>query len=337
MRILPKILAICLFCLLQMVAWGQDVITTTKGSKIEAAVLDTKGDFVTYKNVSTQKVYQISKNKVAQVRFADGRTESYSVAATAATPKSTAPAAPKKAAKSMDKGFFVGISAGGGVATGRYDYKTSAAPPPLSVRFAPTAGINLDWRAARFFALQMNVMYKGKGDRINMDRWAQRIVENETIVYDEPVTIIHGKGYRSTNIHAVEVSLLPVFVIARQFEFGVGAYLGYGLAGKQKSDYTFSYDFSEFPIDDETYKSELPIEFVSLVPESIDEGKLYLNRFDRGVIGHLGLRFNPLKISFDLSVGLRQWEPDSKLAGLFFNNLDHTYNIAGTCTVGWFF
>jgi hypothetical protein len=241
------------------------------------------------------------------------------------------------ASKSTNRGLFFGASLGAGAATGRYDYKTTIAPPATSVRFAPAAGFTLDWRLARLFALQMNLLYKAKGDRINMDRWAKDLYAAEPADLNEPVVSISANGYRKTNIHYLEASLVPAFVFADQLEFGLGAYLGYGLAGRQKSDYTLMYDFPDFPFENETYQSELPIEFVSLVPGNIEEGKLYLNRFDYGLAAHFGVRLHPVKISLDLGYGLKQWEPDSKLASIFFNDLNHTYNLTGTLLVGWYF
>lgn len=242
-----------------------------------------------------------------------------------------------KATKSTHRGLFFGLNLGAGAATGRYDYKTSTAPPATSVRFAPAAGFTLDWRIARLFALQMNLMYKAKGDRIKMDRWAKDLYAAEAVDFNEPSVTVSASGYRKTNIHYLEASLLPVFVFADQLELGAGAYFGYGLAGKQKSDYTLMYDFPDFPLENETYKSELPIEFVSLIPGNIEEGKLYLNRFDYGVAAHFGVRLHPVKISLDFGYGLKQWEPDSKLSSIFFNDLNHTYNLNGTIMVGWYF
>ena len=233
------------------------------------------------------------------------------------------------------KHFFFGLTGGIGFSTGRYIYKSIAAPPALSIRIGAIAGISMDWRASDHFSFQFNALYKEKGDRIKMNEWIKVINEN-----DEEQTeggTVTAEGFQYTKISYIEASMLPVLVIGDVFEIGVGGFIGYGLNGKKVNDFTIKYDFPEFPIDDESFNNEVPINFILIAPSSIEKNKIYMNRIDYGGYGHLGVRINPIKISFSLSYSMKQLEPDSKLSSLFFEDIDHTYNLTAGLTLSWFF
>ena len=52
----------------------------------------------------------------------------------------------------------------------------------------------------------------------------------------------------------------------------------------------------------------------------INKQQLNFNALDYGYVGHLGIRMNPLKLSFGLSYSTRQLEPDSQIFDLFYEN-----------------
>ena len=42
----------------------------------------------------------------------------------------------------------------------------------------------MDWRMSRSFSMQMNIMYKEKGDKIDMSKWIDDILETDTVQSD---------------------------------------------------------------------------------------------------------------------------------------------------------
>ena len=315
-----KYVLIMVFALLfQRSLNGQDVITKKDGSRILATVTDTSGRNIHYTYKGTN-IYKMPKRDVQKIQYANGRVSTLS--------------GPEKAQEERTgRRFLVGPTVGVGFNTGRYDYKTTP-PPALSIGLAPVAGITFDWRMARHFATHIHFMYKGKGDRIDMNQWIQKINENDP---EPSLGSVVAKGYTTTTINYAEASLLPVIVLGKHLEVGAGGFFAYGLSGKRVADYTVTYDYDLFPLGETIYNEEHPVEFISIAPSSIEEGKLYINRWDYGLAGHLGLRLNPVKISLGLSYSTKQWEPDSKLSTLFFDDINHTYHLATNLTVSWFF
>ena len=103
------------------------------------------------------------------------------------------------------------------------------------------------------------------------------------------------------------------------------------------TDYKVKYNIPDNPLPDQSIYSENQVEFIIIAPESIEEEQLYYNAINYGYIGHLGIRMNPLKLSFGLSYSTRQLEPDSQIFDLFYENPDHIYNLTGMVTLSWFF
>ncbi len=229
--------------------------------------------------------------------------------------------------------FLVGLTVGGGLATSRFNYNSTTSPSILSYRIAPAAGLSIDWHMTRHLAWLLNIMYKEKGNRIDMNQWMKDFYSEDTEPSEGNAT---AEGYQMTKLSYLEASFLPVIVLVRTIEIGAGGFAGYGIKGTHNYDYTVKYDFPGFPVPDETFRGEQNAEFVLLAPESFDEDQLYINKIDYGICGHLGIRMNPFKLSFGVSYSTRQWEPDSSLSDMFSDNVDHTYNLTGMVTLSWY-
>lgn len=244
---------------------------------------------------------------------------------------------PKKSENERTKKFLFGLTAGAGLSTCRYEYNSIAPPPQLSYRFVPAGGIGFDWRMGRIFSLQMNALYKGKGDKIDMGKWMDAIIADTDIPAD---TSFEGKiiadGFIETKLAYVELSLVPTFTIGQLVELGFGGYAGYGLNGKEVSDYTIKYENYGYPFPDEMVIEERPVNFFILSPEEILENELYVSQVDYGLYGHLGFRMDPFKLSFGVSYGSLSWEPDSRLTDLFIETYDRNYNLTGVVTLSWY-
>jgi hypothetical protein len=233
-----------------------------------------------------------------------------------------------------DKKFYIGITAGAGLSTCIYDYNSVTPPPALSYRIAPAAGLTMDWRMSKSFSMQMNIMYKGKGDKIDMSKWIDDIQESDTVQSEGKII---ADGSITTKLAYIEASLIPTITIANLIEIGAGGFVGYGLSGNEITDYTVKYENYGFPFPDETYDDERKVKYILLAPSEVLENEIYINQIDYGLIGHIGVRINPFKVSLSASYSTKQWEPDSKLSSLFLESFDHTYNLSGYLTLSWFF
>lgn len=229
--------------------------------------------------------------------------------------------------------FLFGLTAGGGISTCRYKYNSVTTPPQLSFRIVPTAGFGFDWRMGKIFSLQFNTLYKGKGDKIDMSKWIDEIVDNDTFQTEGKII---ADGYIETRLAYVELSLIPTLTIANTIEIGAGGFAGFGLTGKEISKYTLKYENYGFPFPDESYNDNRKVNYFILSPEEIVENELYVNRLDYGYYGHIGFRFNPFKISLGVSYSTNSREPDSKLTDFFIETFDRNYNLTGVLTLSWY-
>lgn len=230
--------------------------------------------------------------------------------------------------------FLVGPTIGYGLATCRFDYPGKAAPPMTSFKPVPNAGLSIDWRIAKSLSLDLDFKYFEKGYKINMNQWVKDINDNDP--EGDDIGSSSAEGYTTMKLSYAEMSIYPIIVIANKLEIGAGGFLAYGLNGKRISDYKIIYNWPELSVPDETFQTEKEVEFVDIFPSSVEDSNIYINRFDYGLTGHLGFRINPFKISLGVNYSINQWEPDSKLSGLFLESFEHTYNIAGFLTVSWF-
>lgn len=229
--------------------------------------------------------------------------------------------------------FLFAITTGAGLSTCRYIYNSVSPPPITSFRIVPTGGIGFDWRMGKVFSLQFNTLYKGKGDKIDMSKWIDQIFASDTTQSNGKII---AEGYIETRLAYVEASLIPTFTIANRIEIGAGVFAGYGLSGEEKSKYTIKYENFEIPFPDESYDDNRKVNYFLLSPEEIIENELYVNRIDYGYYGHLGLRFNPFKISLGVSYSKNSREPDSKFTDIFIETYDRNYNLTGIITLSWY-
>jgi len=230
--------------------------------------------------------------------------------------------------------FLIGPTIGYGLATCRFDYPGKAAPPLTSFKPVPNAGLCIDWRIAKSLSLDIDFKYFEKGYKIIMNQWVTDINDNDP--EGDNIGSSSAEGYTTMKLSYAEMSIYPIIVIANKLEIGAGGFLAYGLNGNRISDYKIIYDWPEHSIPDETFQTEKEVEFVDIFPSSLENSNIYINRFDYGVIGHLGFRINPFKISLGVNYSINQWEPDSKLSSLFLESYEHTYNMAGFLSVSWY-
>jgi hypothetical protein len=233
------------------------------------------------------------------------------------------------------KRFLFGITAGGGLATSRFDYKSVVAPSILSYRLAPVAGLTIDWRLFNSLSFDLNLLYREKGNKIDVNQWFSNIRDNDP---EPSIGETTAEGFSETRLSYFEGSFMPVLVIGRFVEIGAGVFAGYGLTGKRMVDYSVkNSEIPDFLMPGQAVKEEFPAEFILVAPGTEDDEKLYVNALDYGYCGHLGFRMNPFKISFGVTYSTKSWEPAPGLADMFSDNVDFTYNLTGMVTLSWFF
>lgn len=319
----------------QVALWSQN-IPTINDNILEANEIDTQSNAIVPQYIDFNK-FLAYKKEVAKIHNAYRYNEYIDRKSDQVHKSSRLSNAEKIPPSSLEntesRKFLFGLTVGGGAAWGRYDFNSPNPPPEFSMLQIPTAGIGIDWRIARPFAIHLNMLYKEKSDRTNMDKWLQT-VENEDPNLGMTAS---SSGYILKRLQYLEASIMTVFVFGQRIELGMGAYGAYGFKGQVKTDYTMEYNFEGLGPQTELYQQTIPVEMVLIMPSSVEKDVLYANALDYGLCGHFGLRLNPLKLSLGLQYGMRLWEPDTDLALLLFNSVNHTYNMSATLTLSWFF
>ena len=224
--------------------------------------------------------------------------------------------------------FRLGFTAGLNAATRQFNYKVGANPPSASYRLAPTAGLTFDLELWRKFYLQSSLLYKGKGDRIDMGLWSQEYSFPEV---GSAVWEVTADGFTTTALHYAELSLMPIIGIGdegAQFQLGAGGFVAYGFGGKEKLDYTISY-YLDYTLDSEVVvNEERKIKYVGLFKTEDNPDEIYLKKLDYGLLFYSGLRFSNINLGGSLAWGFQQLE---KVEGLFVTEKP----VATTKTFTW--
>ncbi len=208
--------------------------------------------------------------------------------------------------------FRLGIQGGINAATGIYTNKTITPPPSTSIGLTYTGGLAIEYAIARKFSLNMHLLYKGKGDKIDMGMYAQDIefpVINNYIIYAE------GDGNSTSTIHYGEFSIVPTLVFPSSsgkssFILGIGGYLGSAFSGKQTNDYTIRYYQNGNLTNEDEVNNTVNMSIVDFFPEDQNQDLLYIRRIDYGLYSMLGWKFSKFMIGLSSSRGMVEIEPD---------------------------
>ena len=333
---------------------AQDILFLKDGRWIEAKVLEIQPEVVKYKLFDFQEgpLYTVYKSEVRKIQYENGRVEWFvpqeerpaasepevmpppepekRTEAPAAIPEPLPPTEPvpsgqptptpeppptlQPVEEGFHSGMVIGITAGANAATGLYDYKGAPEPPAFSMLFAPTAGASFDWRISRRFSLQSALLYRGKGDRIDVGAWISSFEELPQD-YGFTSSYTEAEGFIQTYVGYLEWPVYPVLNLSAGFQIGIGPYLAIGLHGKERSDYKTSYYVDATLLSRETVKESRKVEFADIVALEDDASTRYFNRLDYGLVGYLGIRASKLAVGWTINYGLAQWEPQTRLLG----------------------
>ena len=343
---MKKIIPTIVFLLFAGAVFSQDYIYKKDGSDIAAKVIEITPDLIKYKRFNFQDgpVYSVKISEVNMIAYEGGQRERFNetvepspaaevlsqapeaaetpaaeipvnadTTATNETPELASAETPEVILPEPEKSrsaFRVGFTAGVNAATRITDYKVGANPPDNSYRLAPAAGFTFDLRIWRKFYLQSSLLYKGKGDRIDMGLWTEEFSFPEV---GSAVWEVEADGFTTTTLHYAELSLMPVFGIGDediQFQIGAGGYVAYGISGKEKRDYTISY-YLDYELDsEEIVKEEKTVKFVGLIQSEDNPDEIYLKSVDYGLLFYAGLRLSDINLGAYLAKGYQQLEQD---------------------------
>lgn len=347
---MKKIFPFISFLLLSGILCAQDFIYMRNGDEVQAKVVEITPEFIKYKLFDFQDgpLYSMRKSDVFMLVYENGRREKFQQPPSPVTPEPP-PAAetmdelrpvkpevddlpeeepiidaepvvepsfevemPPKFTEpeGFKSRFRLGFTVGANAATRKFDYAVGANPPSNSYRITPTAGLTFDLELWRKFHLQSSLLYKAKGDRINMGNWSE---EYEYPTIGAAVFEVSADGFTSTLLHYGELSFMPIIGFGgegAQFQVGAGGFVAYGIAGKEKHDYTVSYFLDHELESEEVFDFERDVEFVGLIKDSDDPKKVYYEKIDHGYLFYSGLRFSNVNLGAYLAWGRQQLELD---------------------------
>jgi hypothetical protein len=232
--------------------------------------------------------------------------------------------------------FRVGITAGATVSTGSYQYGDGPEPPSFNPLVFPGGGLTLDWRTSRRFSLQNSLLYKSKGDRIDMKTWTEEFYHS-LASFTDPAITVKGEGTIMHDIRYLEWTISANMIVSRVFEAGVGLFAAAGLSGMETEDYAINYLFSGIEFRTDEVNNERPVEFVSVLQTDEASDTLYFNRFDYGLAGRVGFRTGPLTWAVSLNYSFGNWEPAQYDLFGTRESLNQTRHISGMVSLSYLF
>ncbi|MCP3933441.1 MAG: PorT family protein [Bacteroidetes bacterium] len=327
---------------------AQDAILKRNGEEISAKILEVSAEWVSYKLADEPDgpVRNIAIEEVLMLLYEDGRRQTFhqqdpeeeTIEETQYDPEEDPSLVPKEKKKKEKvkkvktekpeklpkekKGvrFDLGITVGGNFSTGIYEYQSEISNPPASLLIAPAGGLTLDLELGRSFGLMTGVYYKGKGDRTDVNEWVSSLTFPQGI---SVTTTAEGEGFITNSLNYLEIPFLAVIALNaggnQQFRIGAGPYVGIGLFGKEKSDYTIYYYHNGEYDREETINSEKEVEFVDIIQAEEDPEKVYWNKFDYGWYFNADLKLRPIILSATASWGRANLIPQPS-SSLFFSS-----------------
>ncbi len=328
---------------------AQDAILKRNGDEISVKILEVSAEWVSYKlgNEPDGPVRNIAIEEVLMLLYEDGRRQVFHQQTVEEEKKEVpkidveeespppAPIQKKKHEKTKKekppkpekpprekKGvrFDLGFTVGGSFSTSVYEYQSEINSPPTSFLIAPAGGLTLDLELGRSFGLMTGVYYKGKGGRIDIGEWASSFPFPQGI---SVTTTAEGEGFIMNSLNYLEIPFLAVIALNaggnQQFRIGAGPYVGIGLFGKEKSDYTIYYYHNGEYDREETINSEKEVEFVDIIQAEDDPEKVYWNKLDYGWYFNADLKLRPIILSATASWGRANLIPQPS-SSLFFSS-----------------
>ena len=303
---MKKIIFILAILCCSTALWSQDIITMKNGEEIKAIVQEIGADYVKYKKFENKNgpTYTIQKSTVFMITYENGEKDIFDKSRTVTTSTQTITTHTTQPATTnseqqvslpptqSNRKVKFGIEAGLAMANINSDIFKSSDLDNANVyppRWGFTGGLLVDFRVAKMFSIQPELLVTMKGFRAE---------EYVTVSYTNGQYLEDVFMESNYNFTYLELPLNLIFNIPIQkdrLQVGAGAYLAYGIYGKCKSHLTYQGE----SLDEITPASLLEYKLFS------GEQKLF-KPFDWGVIFFVGYAFNDtffLKAKYSLGIG----------------------------------
>ena len=188
--------------------------------------------------------------------------------------------------------FQIGPKVGMNLANCSFSYEDGDEEPETKMRLAYAVGIGIDYGFSDAFSIQSGLMYTSKGYSDDLEEQAEDGMEVD--------------GYSRCILNFIELPINAVFKMGG-FQAYVGPYVAYGLGGKFKWDYTYTYMGME-ESDDGDMKIKSMMGEIEDGDLEDDESAVYA--LDYGLNLGLGYQINNILINAGYSVGLSNMMPD---------------------------
>ena len=257
--------------------WSQDIITLKSGEEVKAVVQEIGADYVKYKKFENKNgpTYTMQKSAVFMIKYENGTKDVFEKSSTAATPATPArsqtatptarppqqpavskanPPASQQPKQSSSKVRF-GLEAGLTVSNINSDfYKPGGALEDYEIypRFGFTCGMLVDFRVAKVFSIQpeMLILRKGYKEESYTD-----------LFYVETGKLRYEDAFEERDLFLLYFEfplnfILNIPIAKDRLQIGAGPYAAYGVSGVCESHFTYKgKDIDEEMVDaDKKYK-----------------------------------------------------------------------------------
>jgi len=177
-----------------------------------------------------------------------------------------------------------------------FNFKESDWEPETKMRLAFAFGGVIDYGFSDAFSLQSGLMFSSKGFSYDLDEISNDYETN----YD---------GYERFILNYLELPIHAVYKI-KGFQIFAGPYLGFGIGGKYKWDYTYTDIFGEKQ--SEKGDTKLKPKMGEVKEGDLDDDEGAYSGLDYGIDFGLGYQIKSILINAGYSLGLGNINPKSE-------------------------
>jgi hypothetical protein len=187
--------------------------------------------------------------------------------------------------------FQIGPKVGMNLANCNFSLEDGDNEPDTKMRLSYAVGIGIDYGFSDAFSIQSGLMYTSKGYSDDLEEGLEDGAEVD--------------GYARYILNFIELPINAVFKMSG-FQVYVGPYVAYGLGGKYKWDYTYTYMGIE-----ESDDGEIKIKsFMGEVEDAdLEEDETAVYALDYGLNLGLGYQFDKVLINAGYSIGFSNMIP----------------------------
>jgi hypothetical protein len=194
-----------------------------------------------------------------------------------------------------------GIKVGGNLSNIKHDYKDSDYEYATKMKVGFHIGLTSDIPINDMFSFQPGLLFTTKGWSYDLDELFDEFDPVRSVSADG----LEIDGYARTSLNYLELPLNVAFK-ANALQIYAGPYLGIGIGGKHKNDYTVS-----FMGDSETFKDDYKLKsvFGEVKEGDLEDDEDAFTALDFGLNFGVGYTVGPVLIQAGYSLGLGNINP----------------------------